>query len=284
MNHDFCVCILTHGRPDVKTTSTLRKCGYSGDIKYIIDNEDDKQQEYIDKYGDDVIVFNKELAEQITDTCDLVKHRKAVVFARNYIFQIMKDAGYKYFLVLDDDYTTFAFAFDEKLDYCGHRKIKDMDSVLDIVMDYYIDNKKLRTIAMAQGGDFIGGKGGSEGARIRAKRKAMNAFFCSVNRPFDLKGRINEDVNAYVSHGRKGVIMHQINQLRLEQGTTQQNAGGLTDIYLALGTYVKSFYSVMIEPSCVRVALMGVKNKRLHHEISWNNCTPKILREVIKHG
>lgn len=69
-----------------------------------------------------------------------------------------------------------------------------------------------------------------------------------------------------------------------EQGVTQQNKGGLTDIYLTLGTYVKSFYSVMVEPSCVKVALMGVRNKRLHHQIKWNACTPKIMRESVKNA
>ena len=31
----------------------------------------------------------------------------------------------------------------------------------------------------------------------------------------------------------------------LLQKETQSNSGGLTDIYLELGTYVKSFYSVI---------------------------------------
>lgn len=59
-----------------------------------------------------------------------------------------------------------------------------------------------------------------------------------------------------------------------------KNAGGMTDLYLDSGTYVKSFYSVMYCPSAVKVAVMGGDaEKRLHHNISWNNCAPKILRE-----
>ena len=63
---------------------------------------------------------------------------------------------------------------------------------------------------------------------------------------------------------------------------TQQNPGGLTDIYLDNGTYVKSFYSVIHEPSCVKVALMGSNNKRIHHKINWDKCCPKILNEKWK--
>jgi hypothetical protein len=59
---------------------------------------------------------------------------------------------------------------------------------------------------------------------------------------------------------------------------------GLTDIYLDLGTYVKSFYSVICCPSCVTVSMMGgtKKTMRLHHNVSWNNCTPKIISDKYK--
>lgn len=48
------------------------------------------------------------------------------------------------------------------------------------------------------------------------------------------------------------------------------------------GTYVKSFYSVIFAPSCVSIAMMGDKHKRIHHNISWDNCVPKILNEKYK--
>lgn len=57
---------------------------------------------------------------------------------------------------------------------------------------------------------------------------------------------------------------------------------GMTGIYLDKGTYVKSFYSVIFRPSCVKVAVMNTKNKRLHHRVLWNNAVPKILPEECK--
>lgn len=46
-NNCFVALILTHGRPDnVHTVKTLRKCGYTGDIIIVLDNEDLK----IDRY------------------------------------------------------------------------------------------------------------------------------------------------------------------------------------------------------------------------------------------
>ena len=110
----------------------------------------------------------------------------------------------------------------------------------------------------------------------------MNFFICSVDRPFNFIGRINEDVNTYVRQGTLGDIFLTIADLRLEQLNTQSNKGGLTEFYLDGGTYIKSFYTVLFSPSCTHINLMGNRHKRLHHRISWNNAIPKILNEHYK--
>jgi hypothetical protein len=113
----------------------------------------------------------------------------------------------------------------------------------------------------------------------------MNSFFCDVDKPFKFMGRINEDVNLYAENGRRGELFITVPRIRLEQKQTQANDGGLTDIYLDLGTYVKSFYSVMYAPSCVKIAEMGVTARRLHHRLSWKNTCPLIIpEEYKKHG
>jgi hypothetical protein len=79
-----------------------------------------------------------------------------------------------------------------------------------------------------------------------------------------------------------GKLFITVPRIRLEQVTTQANAGGLTEIYLDLGTYVKSFYSVMYAPSCVKIAEMGVSNKRLHHMVKWKYAVPQIVAGAYK--
>ena len=142
-----------------------------------------------------------------------------------------------------------------------------------------------KTITMSQGGDFIGGEG-SKVAKLHREgkfsRKVMNSFFCSTDRPFKFMGRINEDVNLYTENGIRGSLFITVPRIRLEQKQTQAGSGGLTDIYLDLGTYVKSFYSVMYAPSCVKINEMGVTNRRLHHMVKWKHVSPMILSEDYK--
>lgn len=44
MKHeDFCVFILTHGRANnVETCKTLKRCGYTGKVYLLVDDEDDQ--------------------------------------------------------------------------------------------------------------------------------------------------------------------------------------------------------------------------------------------------
>lgn len=282
MRNDFAALILTHGRPEkVLTYKTLRRSGYTGKIFLVVDNFDTRLKEYQDRYGSEVVVFDKYEAAKITDPMDNFGGLRGVVYARNAAWGIAKSLGLKYFIALDDDYRCFQFRFDPNLEY-RPRVCKRLDTVL-LAMLKFLEASGAYSIAVAQGGDFIGGEGNQNAEDLRLTRKCMNSFLCSVDRPFAFSGRINEDVNAYTGPASIGKLFFTTYQVSLEQVQTQSSAGGLTEIYLDLGTYVKSFYSVMAMPSAVKVkVLKDRENSRLHHSIAWKNCVPMILRENVR--
>jgi len=283
---DFAVFILTHGRADnVVTYNTLRKQGYTGRIYLMVDDEDKQVDEYKKRYKDQVIVFSKQDAIDMTDSGDNFGKRNSVVFARNYNFVVAKELGIQYFLQLDDDYGGFRYTFDNHRNYITRQiAIKNLDIIIEAMLQFYIQSGA-KTIAMSQGGDFIGGEG-SKIAKLHRdgqfSRKVMNSFFCDVDKPFKFMGRINEDVNAYTELGLRGNLFITVPRIRLEQKQTQASSGGLTDIYLDLGTYIKSFYSVMYAPSCVKITEMGVTNRRLHHMVKWKHTCPMIISQEFK--
>lgn len=283
MRDDFAAFILTHARADnVVTYQSLRKHGYTGRIVLLVDDTDPQIKQYRKSYGDQVHVFSKREAMAMTDAGDNFGKGNAVVFARNYAFAVAEELGLRYFLALDDDYRAFWWNFNNRREYITKNILtRKLDSIFSIFLDFYIESGAL-TVAMTQGGDFIGGKF-STMARLhklgRFHRKAMNSFFCSTDRPFQFTGRINEDTTTYVTLGRRGGLFITEPKVRLSQLQTQSNSGGLTELYLDLGTYVKSFYSVMYAPSCVRIIEMGNIHRRLHHSVQWKHTTPMILRE-----
>jgi len=279
---EFATFILTYGRAEkVYTYETLKRFKYTGDLYFVCSDDDKQLPVYKEMYGSKVVVFNKKEQEKLFDIGDNFQDDRVVVFARNAVFNIAKKLGYEYFLVLDDDYTEFRYTRDENQVYLTKsRKIQNLDKMFASLLSYY-KQTNAKTLCIAQGGDFIGGENSSV-FKKKLSRKAMNFFICSVNRPFEFIGRINEDVNTYVRYGTKGDLFQTICDLRLEQLDTQTNTGGLTEFYLDGGTYVKSFYTVLFSPSCTKINLMGNKHKRLHHSIRWNNAVPVILEEKYK--
>lgn len=274
MREDFCIFILTHGRPDnVLTLTAIRKAGYTGKAFLVIDDEDKAGHRYREKYGDSVLVFSKQETAKTFDICDGIPNRNSVVYARNATFDLARQVGCRYFMQLDDDYTSFSFRRDEADTYGTWTVRSTFDGCLEALIEFY-DSIPALSIAISQGGDWRFGDSVTSGL----SRKAMNSFLCSVDRPFKFIGRMNDDVNTYVALGSRGHLFFTVFQLMLVQKQTQAQAGGLTEMYLDHGTYTKSFYTVMLQPSSVRIGTLGKTHERIHHDIAWSKTVPRILR------
>lgn len=284
----FAALILTHGRADnVLTYDSLRAQGYTGRIVVVVDDLDPQLERYRERFGDELEVFDKRAAarRRSTDTMDNFHDRLGVVlFARNECWEIARRLGLESFAQLDDDYDNWQYRFDGDLHYTQSCKARDLDGVFGALVEFLRCTPTI-TVCLAQGGDFIGGVDSPRAANVRLLRKAMNTFVCRTDRPFAFRGRINEDVTAYALDGSRGALFVTTTQMSVNQQDTQQQAGGLTGSYLSLGTYAKSFYSVIACPSSVKVsALRGPTFTRIHHAVDWRRAVPKIVRESLRRG
>lgn len=276
---DFCIFILSHSRAsNIQTLAMLKRLGYSGKWRVVVDDLDPQLSEYRMLYPDNLLVFAKrDIAPQI----DLMTNAGTMavpVFARSACFGLARQMGAKYFLVLDDDYMRLEWRYDTKLRMRkSPQKCKCADAVIALYLDYYKSVPQFKTLCMAQGGDFIGGRFTTKKQTLW--RKAMNTFFCAVDREFAFLGLLNEDTNMNVLSGRSGDLVGTIPLALIQQRDTQQAAGGMTDAYLECGTYQKSYYSVMIAPSSVTIRPMRTQRPRLHHQVIWKYTVPQIVRE-----
>ena len=282
MRNDFCVIIPSYKRYDkLITLKALKRANYTGDWYILVGTDDDTINDYIDKFGKQhIIIFNKNDID--VDLMDNFNDNRCVVFARNAIFNIVKELGYRYFLVLDDDYREIMYRcnINNKL---ASLLCHNADELFEQMIDLLNSSDKLTCVAFAQAGDYIGGVNSSlcldQGNRVR---KIMNSFFCDVNKRFKFYGRLNEDVNACILEQQRGKLFLTVKEASINQHDTQQYDGGLTDIYLNLGTYIKSFYAILCCPSSVKLTVMGDIHFRFHHTISWNNAVPKIISDRYK--
>ena len=119
---DFCIFILTHGRPDrVHTYRTLAESGYTGKVFIVIDDEDKTADQYRERYGDIVLQFAKSEVAKTFDEADNFNDRRTIVYARNACFALAEQVGCRRFAQYDDDYTNFEFTANERLDWAYGR-------------------------------------------------------------------------------------------------------------------------------------------------------------------
>lgn len=279
---DFAAFILTHGRPDSQDTyDSLRREGYTGPIYLIIDDIDSSGPKYKEKYGEQVIVFDKKAWAKRFDTGNNFNNLNVCAYARNACWEIAKKLKIKYFIQLDDDYWHFHYKFDQTQTFRTNpvRYCKDLNGTFSAMLEFW-KQSGAASIALAQEGDFVF----SSGHHIYLRRKCMNSWICGVDRPFIWTGTMNEDVTTYVINGSRGLLFFTMNQIAIQQPPTQTQGGGMTDIYKAQGTYVKSFYTVMYHPSSVKIGRIRGKSGefRIHHNVKWVNTVPKIIRENLK--
>lgn len=287
--NDFATFILTHGRPDrVETYDSLMKMGYQGRLYLVIDDRDKQGQAYRNRFGtENVLVFSKSEIAKKFDLADNFPNDKAIVYARNACFELAESVKADYFLQLDDDYHDWYIRFNERYFYCCAVIKSTITDIFAAFLDYYRNTPQITSIALSQGADHIGGGGRGIQCRPRLMRKCMNSFFCSIHRPFLFQGKINEDVNTYTNLGRQGKLFLTVHQAQLSQFATQSNEGGMTSTYLDGGTYLKTFYSILYSPSCVKISTLQDYNAkyeraRIHHKINQLNAYPRIIREVWK--
>ena len=189
-----------------------------------------------------------------------------------------KKLGYRYFVVLDDDYKNFEHRYMQD----GRLKTitpKNIGKAFEASFKFLIDSG-IRCFTWAQGGDLIGGA--NKRFEERCCRKIMNTYFFDVEKPLEFKGTLNEDMVASLDYGQRGEVLLTAVDMTIQQEKTQKSSGGLTDAYLYYGTYTKSFYALMMNPSCVRIAEMGDPvsgNYRVHHRVRYGNSCPVIISD-----
>lgn len=278
----FAVFILCHGRPDnTPTFNTLRAFGYTGRIYIICDDEDSTLDRYREVFGEEnVQVFSKDEVLKEFDTMDNTGDRRCAVYARNACFDIAEKLGLDYFCEMDDDYTTMPYRWEE-----NGKMYRSSSANLDEVFKAYIEfmelSEEIYSVAFAQPGDFIGGIG-SQLHKKKYRRKTMNSWICKTSRRFTFNGTMNDDVNTYMLNGFRGKIFLTFDFIMIDQPETQQVKGGMTDMYLGNGTYMKSFYTVLCCPSFCKVTMMGDRHYRIHHGIDWDLAVPKIISSDFK--
>lgn len=285
---DYAIYILTRGRPHRQyTLNMLRDGNVQRPIYLVCDDTDPELPTYKRLYGDAVVVFSVRDYMDRVDIMDTMHHRSPIpglAYARNACYDIASSMGYDYFLQLDDDY--YAVYAKQMMAHgvvvpLTDRRVCDVGRLFDVIMDAYVQMPQVHVLALGQSGDLPGVHNYNGSRMYMVRRKAMNTLFLSPKRRVWFRGRMNEDTTLYTAEQRAGrAICMTLYLAVIKQIHTQQQPGGVTELYKMASTYAKTMYSVVAAPSCVQVHYYAYMTDvgRVHHRVDLNACAPKILR------
>ena len=142
---------------------------------------EETKKDILEEITSNSIITDKQYYKSISDYGDNGGNDSVVLWARNACHDIARGLGLKYFLELDDDYSSLDYRRVEGNKLAAY-KAQNLDELFTCFIKW-LDDSGAMVIALSQAGDFIGG---AKSKRFSEKvlRKAMNAFFCDVDKQF----------------------------------------------------------------------------------------------------
>lgn len=248
--------IISHKRPECETWDVLRQYGYAGDMYVVIDDMDDTEEEYKQKFGDNLLIFHKdELAQDLGD--NFGGPLGVATFARNACFNFARKLGYDVFVIVDDDLQTLSFRYESDGMLKG-KKIKELQKITDAIGEYIITTG-IDCMGIGVNMDYIGGLGAFNVEYWKKRRTVMNMYFFNAQTEVIFLGRFSEDTITPILWGCRGKVFLNLFEIDSKydiwmptKGNKENKAGGCVDTYKQSNSYVTRFYMVMFCPSCIK--------------------------------
>lgn len=268
------IYIISKGRPKCTTARTLTKIDYPGEWFIVCGNNDETLPEYRERWGEHVLVFDWYDEITRTDTLDnfgFESMASGAVPVRNATCDIARSRGDRRHWQLDDDY----YGFYRTIPKTMKKKRLDGKGLYDTLLEVaeFADTCDLNNCGIAL--TTI------ESTPLKAGMYSPRVFNAH-NMPTDpekftrWRGRMNDDLINAIETYRKGGFEMSFYFASICMEPSQQESGGLTELYKAEGTVRKTAYPVLLAPQAVKLV---PKFGRYHHSVNWRRVVPKMLNE-----
>ena len=244
----FAIFILTNGRPNNQYTLEFLRKSFKGDVFLICDNEDKTLKEYQNNYGEQVIVFDKNEWVSKSDPMDNFQSKNSVLYARNAVFEIAKDMGYEYFVMVDDDVTGLSFRYEKDGKLVG-KPVKNFNKVSSVILET-MDNTGTDFFSFGMDKIYIGGSSNSQYQK-KIIDKVYCFIFCRTEQQHFYKGIMNEDEINNILSMSVGKLAKSLTAIQIQyKPIGRDNIGGNAETYNENGyySYIRNFYPIIAFP------------------------------------
>ena len=285
MINDFAIFITSHNAvDDCPSLDTIQKYQYKGDWYIVIDSDDPAKQQYIDKYETHLLIYNKLLFRDLSDSgyANTIAPLAVVMYARQFIEQKAKELHLRNFVVMDDDIIDF------KIKNCpkGTEKlttysINNLEEILSELISYQ-NGCRINTISFGTPNFNFGGY--KTWSTMWTKRRTMsNVFLRNVDLPLDWKMAWYEDLNTSIFYANSDTLILTIPLLltvaRLQYSSGNNKDSGMAEAYRNSTSFERQFHSVRLNPSAVKLDLY---NGKFIAYLAYNNVFSKIISSKFR--
>lgn len=267
--------IISKGRPQCRTAQELQNINYEGEWFIVCGNNDETLPQYIERWGKDkVLVFDWHEEIKKTDVMDNFGFERMPSGAspvRNAVFDFSRARGEKRHWQMDDDFyhfrlTDVAMKTNKKVD--GHLLYWWLCRIAK-----YADDAKLANIGISLCEESFPQDAKTFSSRVYAAHNMSNDPELTPR----WKGRFNDDTIHAITVHRLGLRKEMnLKFMGIETRDSQQEKGGLTDMYRELGTVRKTAYLILIAPNAAKLV---IRHGRYHHLIRWDKLVVKTINE-----
>lgn len=265
--------IISKGRPQCKTAQTLEKIGYDGEWFIVCGNNDETLPEYIERWGKEkVLVFDWYEEIKRTDVMDnfgFEKMPSGAAPVRNAVFDFSRARGEKRHWQMDDDFVGFYMTttdLTKKNQIDGKALYRWLYRIAE-----YADSANLANIGISLLVDSFKYSAKTFSSRVYGTHNMSN----DPNLTPRWRGRFNDDTIHAITVHRLGKLKElNLKFLSVDTPDTQQEAGGLSEMYKELGTVRKTAYIILIAPNATKLV---IHRGRYHHRVDWTKLVVKTI-------
>jgi len=272
------ILIPSYHRPyNVKTAKYFLKKGWDPKkIHIVIDDEADDRVDYENEtelLGCNLHIFNMEEARARFDYVHRPSvSRRSAGQARNMFYDLVKDLGIDFYLVIDDDTTNYQVR--PYAVYTRSAKGEDLVNVFDAIREFML-KRKIGVFGLSQTGDMF-----AVPYLNILRNKVMNTTF--INTKYIYRGERgiqDNDTSQFVGIMNEGYFTGSLaSGLVLAQTASAKQEGGLTDLYRENKLLNKSLVTPIQFPTAIHAEKQQKNGGRLHHKINARYLYPKIIK------
>ena len=268
------VFIKTHGRPDKQLTyHTLREAGYTGDIIFVVDDEDNTVSELmLNVYGNQVVSFNKQLYIDKIDSGVSNPKRNVNLYSWCACEDIAEERNIEYFVMADDDITGFRYRYKDGEHLRSLRITKNLDSIFELIKEYMFS---CNIASMSTGIPQMYFSKDIE-SNLWKWRVPYTFVFRNSNYKMSWVSEYEEDIITAINSSIEGKYMSVFPMIQRDTVNIGSNDGGMHDSYI--DTFRNAQYGYMWHPSCEEI--ISYKNKWMC-QIKRDNAFPKIVSSNV---